>query len=451
MRHADVACPKCPFLVGKWCACGKEKLQSQPCHLQEAHCGRPCGKRLKCGLHSCRKLCHRPGECEDVQVPDKRCDQVCGKTKLFCEHPCQKPCHGQTTCNESAACTAKAMVSCPCGLRLLEVKCLASSSNPAPPRPDVKCDDECLRMDRNRRLAAALNIDPSSHTNDHVPYSDISLKLFKENVAWAETQEREFRVFSKSPNEVRMRYKPMSSTYRQFLHALAEDYGLESRSEDVEPHRYVVVFKGSRFVSAPTKTLAQCVKIREMQAAEAAATSRPPSPPPGPGPEPFNSFLLTSPRFGLTVEEVKAALEGELASQPSIHFAISFLPTEEILLRATAHYSAFLSPAAMEQALTGLKPGLAKAVKGTGVAGSILLCRADAGEHISRREDLSSKGSSGWSAVAGRAAARGPSAPPTEEAPARGGGRKLLGLRRKKAAEQGGGKTWDALGGDVEC
>lgn len=48
----DIACPKCPFLVEKWCACGKEKLHSQPCHLQEAHCGRICGKKLKCGYVS---------------------------------------------------------------------------------------------------------------------------------------------------------------------------------------------------------------------------------------------------------------------------------------------------------------------------------------------------------------------------------------------------------------
>jgi transcriptional repressor NF-X1 len=45
----DVICPRCPFLVDKMCACGKERLHSQPCHLQEAHCGRPCGKKLKCG------------------------------------------------------------------------------------------------------------------------------------------------------------------------------------------------------------------------------------------------------------------------------------------------------------------------------------------------------------------------------------------------------------------
>lgn len=95
-HSGDIACPKCPFLVEKWCSCGKEKLHSQPCHLQEAHCGRVCGKKLKCGLHSCKKLCHRPGECEGANLSGKHCEQPCGKIKLFCEHPCQNTCHGQT-------------------------------------------------------------------------------------------------------------------------------------------------------------------------------------------------------------------------------------------------------------------------------------------------------------------------------------------------------------------
>lgn len=356
-------------------------------------------------------------------------------------------------CTGFAACTAKAIVSCPCGLRQQEVKCLASSSNSTPLRPEIKCDEECLRLERNRRLAAALNVDPSSHANDHVPYSDTTLRLFMENLAWAEAQEREFRVFAMSANEVRMLYKPMSATYRQFLHALAEDYGLESKSEDIEPHRYAVVYKSSRFVSAPGKTLAQCTKIREAHAAEAmaaAAASRPPSPPPGPAKDPLNSLLLTSARFGVTVEEVDAALGGDLASQPSIHFAISFLPSDEILMRATASYSAFLSPAAMEQALFNLKPRLAKTVERTGLAGSVLLCHVDSSEHISRREEVGKRDGAEWSAVAGRAAAKLESARAAGEAPARSGGRKLLGLRRKKV-DKGQGQPWDALGGDVEC
>ena len=48
--HPDeVACPKCPFLVEKVCICGKQKLKNQPCWFEEARCGLPCGKKLKCG------------------------------------------------------------------------------------------------------------------------------------------------------------------------------------------------------------------------------------------------------------------------------------------------------------------------------------------------------------------------------------------------------------------
>lgn len=350
------------------------------------------------------------------------------------------------------------MVSCPCGHRHQEVKCLASSSNPTPSRPELKCDDECLRLERNKRLAAALNIDPTSHTNDHVPYSDVTLRLFKENLAWAETQEREFRVFSKSPSEARLRYKPMPNHQRQFLHVLAEDYGLESKSEDIEPYRYIVVWKGSKFVSAPTKTLAQCVKIRETQAAEAAAaaaSSRAPTPPPAIITEPFNAFLLTSPRFGLTLEDVESALKADLASQSSaFNFTTTFLPSDEILIRASAHYSSFLTPTAVEQALQTLKPRLDSTIKRLDVAGNMLLCHVDANEQISRREDISRNDASGWSAVAGRAAAKRDDAKtetPAASASGSSGKRLLLGLKKKKVEVKRETSWTEQLGGDVEC
>lgn len=434
-------------------------------------------------MHKCRKLCHRPGECEDSGSSSQTCGQVCGKTKLFCDHACQSPCHGQTrksqfinisrktckeqasnrkrrltACNESAPCTAKAIIACPCGQRQQEVKCLASTSNPTPSRPEIKCDDECLRLERNRRLAAALNIDPASHTNDHVPYSDTTLRLFKENLVWAEVQEREFRVLSKSPEEQRLRFKPMPSHQRQFLHALAEDYGLESKSEDIEPYRYVVIWKGAKFVSAPSKTLGQCLKIREAQAAEAAAAaaaaSRAPTPPPAIVVDPFNAFLLVSPRFGLTVEDVEAAIRPDLASQSGLSFTTAFLPSDEVLIRATAHYSSFLTPAALEQALRSMKPRLEGTVKRQDIAGNVLLCHVDANEQVSRREDLTRSDASGWSAVAGRAATPVKKEEQGAAAAAGSGGgtgkRVLLGLRKKKVETPA--KSWTAqLDGDVEC
>jgi len=48
--HPDeIACPKCPFLVDKWCICGKQNIKNKACGLEEVHCGLPCGKTLKCG------------------------------------------------------------------------------------------------------------------------------------------------------------------------------------------------------------------------------------------------------------------------------------------------------------------------------------------------------------------------------------------------------------------
>jgi transcriptional repressor NF-X1 len=245
------------------------------------------------------------------------------------------------------------------------------------------------------------------------------------------------------------------------LHALAEDYGLESKSEDVEPYRYVVIWKGAKFVSAPSKTLAQCLKIREAQAAEAAAaaaaaasSSRAPTPPLAIAVvEPFNAFLLVSPRFGLTIEDVEAAIRPDLASQSGLSFTTSFLPSDEVLIRATAHYSSsFLTPTAVEQALQNMKPRLEGAVKRQDIAGNILLCHVDANEQVSRREDISrSDAASGWSAVAGRAAT--PAKKEEQAAASSGGGsgkRVLLGLRKKKVETPA--KSWTAqLDGDVEC
>ncbi|XWW97269.1 hypothetical protein V2A60_005251 [Cordyceps javanica] len=334
-----------------------------------------------------------------------------------------------------------------------------SSTNPEPTRPELKCDDECLRQERNRRLAAALNIDPATHTNDHVPYSDDTLALFRETPTWCETQEREFRVFSQSPTEIRIRYKPMPNNQRRFLHVLAEDYGLESRSEDNEPFRYVLVYKGPRFVSAPSKTIAQCVKIRKTQEAAAAAAaaalaSTAVKPPPLNETEPLNAFLLTSPRFGLTTDEVGVALAADLAEQPALQFRVEYLPSDEVLMRATVQYSSFLSAAGIETALRTLKKSVTERVRNQEIAGNVFLCHVDASDAITRREDSGrADGVGGWSAVASRAAAKKESAAASaaDTSPAKGTGRRLLGLRKKRTG-QAPERAWASqLDGDVEC
>ncbi|EWG48270.1 hypothetical protein FVEG_08099 [Fusarium verticillioides 7600] len=334
----------------------------------------------------------------------------------------------------------------------LSFKCLASTSNLTPSRPEVRCDEECERLDRNRRLAAALNIDPASHTNDHIPFSDNTLKLYKQMQSWGDAQESQFRVFAANKDEVRLRYEPMKNQSRQFLHLLAEDFGFESKSEDYDIHRSVLVWKSDKFVSAPTKTLAQCVKIRASQAAEAAAAAaiRPPSPPILET-EPFNALVLTEPRFGLTIEEVNTALEPDLTSLQGFSFKVDFL-NEEVLIKASVSYSAFLTPAPMEKSLEILKPRIEQTIRREKLAESVLLCHSDATGAISRREVPLRAGTGGWSAVAGRAASRpmsSSSTPATEEA--KPGRKLLLGLKKKRPQQPEAGKVWAALDGDVEC
>lgn len=424
----DKPCPPCPFLVEKKCICGKQTLKNQPCWFEEPRCGLICGKKLKCGTHLCTKPCHGPGECEDATIRGSRCAQPCLKVRKSCDHVDTDQCHAPSPCNEDRPCQAKTFVTCECQHRKQEVRCLASKSNPWPERPPLKCDDECLRLQRNARLAAALNIDPSTHNDDHIPYSETTLKFFKDNSKWAQTYEREFRVFASEPEEKRLRFKPMKSHQRAFIHALAEDFGLDSESQDPEPHRHVSIFKTPRFVSAPSKTMAQCLRIRGDQAASQAASSQDATPSVIMPTEPYNALILSGPRFGLTIEELEAALRSDLARQPTISFTTSFLPSDEIVLRGSGAWT----PQALETSLTALKPAVIQtAVTQNKFARSVALCHVDASLNVLRREPspAGQSAAGGWSSVVGRSAARPVNASTVSAQPA-SGRNKFVALRK---------------------
>ncbi|KAK0642311.1 FKBP12-associated protein 1-like protein [Lasiodiplodia hormozganensis] len=297
------------------------------------------------------------------------------------------------------------MITCPCQHNKQEAKCLATKDSEGSLKKSLKCDDECARLERNRKLALALNVDPEAHKDDHIPYSAETLSLYQQNVQWAQTQEREFRVFATSPEEKRLRFKPMPAQQRAFIHALAEDFGLDSESMDPDPHRHVVIYKTPRFVSAPTKTVGECVRIRYNQraataTAPAAATDATKklkaSNVVG---DPYNGFMLTNSRFALTIEELRAAIRPVTDSAPAVQFDISFLPSDEVVLKA----SAALSERDLEATLKHIKAGLAREIRSHAL-GSIQLCRLDASLNILRRE-MDSAANGGWSQVAAKAAA----------------------------------------------
>ncbi|KFY98309.1 hypothetical protein V500_01742 [Pseudogymnoascus sp. VKM F-4518 (FW-2643)] len=263
-----------------------------------------------------------------------------------------------------------------------EVRCLATKAAPVTERKTLACDDECLRLQRNAKLAAALNI-PSDHTDDHIPYSTATLDFFKGSPKWCQTQEREFRVFAADTTAKQFRFKPMSAAQRAFLHSLAEDFALDTESVDPEPHRHVVLFKAPRFVSAPMKTLSQCLKLRPVVEAPKNATAT--------TGVPFNALLLANPRFALTLDELRAAVASDPATAQIAGWKIEFLPSEEIVIRAS------LADGVDEATLQRLKPAVTKVVLEKELAGAVALCAVDASLNVARREDTGAGG--GWSQV----------------------------------------------------
>ncbi|TKA68292.1 hypothetical protein B0A49_05588 [Cryomyces minteri] len=286
------------------------------------------------------------------------------------------------------------------------MRCAASRTSEGNNSKSLPCNDECTALARKRQIALALSINSETHVDggDHIPYASETLSLYqKDNAQWAQTQEKEFRIFALDTEAKRLRFKPMPPSQRAFLHALADDYGLDSESMDPEPYRHVAVFKTPRFVAAPNKTLGECVRIRQLQRASATSADdalpqqqrKKASNEVG---EPYNALLITNPRFGLTVDEIRA----ELATvTTAADFAIEFLPSEEVVLKP----SSTLASHALATYLAALKPSLATALAAKGL-GTLQLAAADASLNILRREaDDAADARDGWSRVAAKAAA----------------------------------------------
>ena len=287
------------------------------------------------------------------------------------------------------------------------MRCNASKSGEGNLLKALLCNEECSRLERNRKLALALNIDRSTHVDggDHIPYSAETLTLFSEHPKWAQKQEREFRVFSEADDEKRLRFKPMKAREREFIHHLAEDFGFDSESMDPEPHRHVLVFKSPRFVSAPTKIISECVRIRAAQraavgpaaASDGEASNKARANEVG---DSYNSFIITGPRFGLVVEEIRIELAKVIAPSSPLQFDVEFLPNEEVILKAMTRV---LDSEALEQLLKEYRAPLATAIAGKTI-GTLQLCHTDSSLNVTRRESDSTAGD-GWSRVAAKGAA----------------------------------------------
>ncbi|KAI5795104.1 hypothetical protein EDC01DRAFT_717194 [Geopyxis carbonaria] len=369
VRHAchmdDDSCPKCPYLVEKLCTCGKKTVKSVSCFREIVSCGTVCGKKLTCGSHGCPKICH-DGPCETP------CKQECGKPKSICGHPCTNTCHAPFQCAENKPCTAKVQLQCSCGGIKQDIKCGSTKSNPTGNKKELKCTDQC----RGRRLAMALKIDPEREGEPL--YSNDTIISYNRDKRWSTQIEQRFRSFAENAEQKRLQFQPMRQILRTFLHQLAEDFGLESESQDPEPYRSVVIRKGPSFTMAPRKSVAEYLSSRPSSVGSPLAVQQLKKQ----RGQAVNAFVLQGIRVGLLAAELEKELSSTL-DESHLRFSIGWHGDEDVLLSPKA---SSLDMDQIEAELRNICPQLKRIVASKGLSEAVELCWVGQDGRIANKE-----------------------------------------------------------------
>lgn len=290
--HSEEKCPPCTYLTQKWCMGNHEQRSNIPCHLQDISCGLVCNKNLPCEMHLCRRICHR-GDC----LAEGTCQQPCLLPRSDCGHPCAAPCHRGSSCPRTT-CTAKVALQCNCGRRKETVVCAEAASSyqryaaiamasklsdmqlgdsmdigPLLTKKEMKqtkleCDEECATLERNRRLAEALQIDPASdpfNARSTSVYSDSLKDEARKDLNFVTKVEDEIKNLIEITNKGKQAkrtytFQPMNRDHRKVIHELAEVYGVESVSYDSEPKRSVTVTAQKGVSVWPNSSLSSIIK-----------------------------------------------------------------------------------------------------------------------------------------------------------------------------------------------
>ncbi|KAI4886983.1 hypothetical protein NFI96_023477 [Prochilodus magdalenae] len=291
--HSEEKCPPCTYLTKKWCMGNHEQRSNIPCHLQDISCGLVCNKPLPCGFHRCKRICHR-GECD----AEGECKQPCPHLRPECGHPCNAPCHPGSHCPRTT-CPAKVSMQCECGRRKETMPCteaansfqsryaaiamasklsdmqlgesvdIAQLTKKEQKQAKLECDQDCATLERNRRLAEALqvdqSVDPFNTKSSSCKYSDSLKEDARKEFKFVSEVEEEIRNLvelahkGKQPKKSHC-FPPMKREQRRIIHELAEVYGVESVSYDSEPKRNVVITAVRGKSVCPNSTLISLIE-----------------------------------------------------------------------------------------------------------------------------------------------------------------------------------------------
>lgn len=278
--HSEAQCPPCATLTTKLCYGGHEMRKNVPCLVEGVSCGKTCGKDLACGNHKCLRICHE-GSCADTP-----CTQPCTVTRP-CGHICGARCH--TGPCPDLSCSTQVKITCDCGRRQTSISCsdnifsklstslLASqmadlrSGNSvdlaelAKKNRKLECNEECMKIARNAKLAEALNLDNPELSSKVIPrYSEFMKDWLKKDSQFCTMVYTKIAEVVKLAKESKQKSRSfsfpiMNRDKRQFVHEYASHFGCESQSYDAEPKRNVVVTAIKDRSAIPSITLQESV------------------------------------------------------------------------------------------------------------------------------------------------------------------------------------------------
>jgi len=280
--HMEEECPPCTELVKKQCNCGRTIRNNIQCSIKNVSCGLRCVKVLPCG-HQCPKICHQ-GECLRA---GHVCKQPCTTRRDGCDHPCNLPCHFGAPC-PSSICGVEVVVKCICGRSEKKVTCKAreklkkkflTNKFNEDQIHEIKivsletgcnilpCDEKCRQVERNRKMAKALNINDENNGEaiSQRVYSEYLRQYFKKDSKFVKNIENEI---SKIIDETRWLDKThishsfpnMKKEKRKVIHEMAAAFKCTSLSYGDEPKKYVCVSATKNISLEPYKLLSQLVE-----------------------------------------------------------------------------------------------------------------------------------------------------------------------------------------------
>lgn len=262
--------------------------KSVPCHLEGLSCGRPCGKPSACGRHTCARPCHQ-GDCAPA---GERCQQRCCAAREGCGHPCGAPCH-DGACPPNLPCRVQVQVTCQCGhvasartcgerasefarrqMSLLashmsgggnsgssvDLAALNGKKSGAGGNKILECTEDCAKMERNRRLAVALQVENPADRLRPPKFSDFLRDWARRDPAFARSVHDRLAELVRTARESKQRcrslsFECMNRDKRQFVHEYSDHFGVDTESFDAEPKRNVVATAHRDRVWLPTQSV----------------------------------------------------------------------------------------------------------------------------------------------------------------------------------------------------